>query len=155
MGNAAQFRDALKKEFPGAKYDEFSAADLDLLLPDLHHKPEPVPPSTPETLAQGNALLLAAGKAAGGSAALSKVQSLEFSGSGTSATPQGEIQTQLKLYIAYPDHYRMDTSVALPDQPRRLCWCLLMTARRLGPATHKVPGPFLPNKTRNSFGASY
>jgi zinc protease len=112
-GNAAQFRAALKKEFPGASYDEFSAADLDLLLPDLYRKPETVPPPTPETLAQGKALLSAATQAAGG-IALSKIQSLEYSGDGTTASPQGDFQTQLKLNIAYPDHYRLDTSVPVP-----------------------------------------
>lgn len=112
-GNAAQFRAALKKEFPNASYDEFSAADLDLLLPDLHRKPEVVPPPTPETLAQGKALLLAAGQAAGG-AALTKAQSLEYSGTGTTVTPQGDFQTQVKLYLLYPDSYRLETSVTLP-----------------------------------------
>lgn len=150
VGNAAQFRDALKKEFPGAKYDEFSAADLDLLLPDLHHKPEPVPPSTPETLAQGNALLLAAGKAAGGSAALSKVQSLEFSGSGTSATPQGEIQTQLKLYIAYPDHYRMDTSVALPGSATPFVLVLAYDGKAAWASNPQGSGP-LPSEQNAEF----
>jgi zinc protease len=112
-GNAAQFRAALKKEFPNASYDEFSAADLDLLLPDLHRKPEVVPPPTPETLAQGKAILLAAGQAAGGPA-LAKAQSLEYSGVGTTVTPQGDFQTQVKLYLLYPDSYRLETSVALP-----------------------------------------
>jgi zinc protease len=112
-GNAAQFRAALKKEFPDASYDEFSAADLDLLLPDIHRKPEIVPAATPETMAQGKALLLAAAQAAGGDV-LNKVQSLEFSGDGTTATPQGDFPTQLKLHMAYPDQYRLDTSVVTP-----------------------------------------
>lgn len=112
VGNAAQFRDALKKAFPGAIYDEFGAADLDLLLPELHRKPEVVPAPTPETLAQGKTILQSAAQASGGPA-LSKVQSIEYSALGQLVSTQGDLQVQLKLYMTFPDHYRLDTQVAL------------------------------------------
>lgn len=112
VGNAAQFRDALKKEFPDAAYDEFPVAALDLLLPELHRKSEPVPPATPETLAQGQTLLKAAAQAAGGDA-LSKIQSVEYTSSGVAESQQGAFPIQQKLYLAYPDHYRLETKVAL------------------------------------------
>ena len=112
-GNAAQFREALKKLFPDATYEEIPAAELDLLLPALHHTVEPNPPATPETLALGKSLLLTSAEAAGG-AALDKVMSLEYSATGKTQTAQGEFPIQLKLYMSYPDHYRMDTQLSFP-----------------------------------------
>lgn len=113
VGNAAQFRTALKQAFPDASYDEFSAADLDFLSPELHHKSEAIPPSTPESLAAGKKILDSAALAAGG-AALQKVQSVEFSGDGiTVAGQNGDLKTQVKVDIVYPDMlYRMDTTLA-------------------------------------------
>jgi zinc protease len=112
-GNASMFRDALKKEFPEASYEEFTPAEMDLLLPAMHRAPETVPAPTPETLAQGKSEIADAAQAAGG-AAISKIQSLEYSGVGVQASPQGDLPVQLKLYIAYPNHYRLDTVVNLP-----------------------------------------
>jgi hypothetical protein len=115
-GNAAQFRDALKREFPDASYDEFTAAEMDLLLPAMHRMPETVPPATPETLAQGKSEIAEAAQAAGG-AAVSKIQSVEYSGVGVQASPQGDLPVQLKLYLAYPNSYRLDTVVSMPGLP--------------------------------------
>jgi len=112
-GNASVFRDALKKEFPDATYDEFTAAQMDLLLPAMHRAPETIPAATPEALAQGKSEIAAAALAAGGPA-ISKVQSVEYSGVGIQASPQGDLPVQLKLYLAYPNHYRLDTVVNLP-----------------------------------------
>jgi len=110
-GNVAQFREALKKQFPDATYEEIPAAEIDLLLPALHRQPETIPAPTPETLAQGKSLLLSGAQAVG-AAALDKVQSLEFVASGKTQTAQGEFPIQLKLYLSYPDHYRMDTKIS-------------------------------------------
>lgn len=112
-GNAAQFRDNLKREFPDASYEEFTPAELDLLLPAMHRLPESVPAPTPETIAQGKSEIASAAQAAGGPA-VSKIQSVEYSGVGIQASPQGDLPVQLKLYLGYPNHYRMDTIVNLP-----------------------------------------
>jgi zinc protease len=112
-GNAAQFRDNLKREFPDASYEEFTPAELDLLLPAMHRLPETVPAATPETIAQGKSEIAAAAQAAGGPA-ISKIQSVEYSAFGIQATPQGDLPVQLKLYLGYPNRYRLNTVVNLP-----------------------------------------
>ena len=112
-GNAAQFRDNLKREFPDASYEEFTPAEMDLLLPAMHRLPETVPAATPETIAQGKSEIADAMQAAGGSA-VSKIQSVEYSGAGVQASPQGDLPIQLKLSLGYPNHYRLDTTVNLP-----------------------------------------
>jgi zinc protease len=112
-GNAAQFRDNLKREFPDATYEEFTAAEMDLLLPAMHRTPESVPPATPETIAQGKSEIADAAQAAGGPA-VSKIQSVEYSGAGVQASAQGDLPVQLKLDIGYPNRYRLDTTVSLP-----------------------------------------
>ena len=112
-GNAAQFRDALKREFPDASYEEFTPAEMDLLLPAMHRLPESVPAATPETIAQGKSEIANAAQAAGG-AAVAKIQSIEYSGVGVQASQQGDLPVQLKLALAYPSRYRLDTTVNLP-----------------------------------------
>jgi zinc protease len=109
-GNAAQFRDDLKKEFPNASYDEIPAGQLDLLLPGLRRKPEPIPAPTPETLAQGKNLLIRAIQAAGG-AAIVNIQSIECSSAGTVDIGQGQATTIQKLTLLYPDRLRIDTQL--------------------------------------------
>jgi zinc protease len=112
-GNAAQFRDNLKREFPDASYEEFTPPEMDLLLPAMHRLPETVPAATPETIAQGKSEIADAMQAAGGPA-VSKIQSVEYSGVGVQASPQGDLPVQLKLSLGYPNHYRLDTMVNLP-----------------------------------------
>jgi zinc protease len=112
-GNAAQFRDNLKREFPDATYEEFTSAEMDLLLPAMHRQPETVPAPTPETIAQGKSEIAAAMQAAGGPA-VSKIQSVDYSGVGVQASPQGDLPIQLKLSLGFPNHYRLDTMVNLP-----------------------------------------
>jgi zinc protease len=110
-GNAAQFRADLKKEFPNASYDEIPAGQLDVLLPGLRRKPEPIPAATPEALAQGKTLLIRAIQAAGG-AAIVNVQSIECASAGM--VDIGQVQpatTTRKLTILYPDRMRLDTKV--------------------------------------------
>jgi hypothetical protein len=48
VGNASAFRDGLKSAFPGAKYEEIAADDLDLMAPDLR-KPVPAVAGRPAT----------------------------------------------------------------------------------------------------------
>jgi zinc protease len=109
-GNAAQFRDELKKEFPAATIDEIPAGQLDLVLPGLYRKPEPIPAPTPETLAQGKTLLTHALQAAGG-ASISGVQSLEYSSAGTIVVGQGQETAVQKVTVLFPDHIRIDTEL--------------------------------------------
>jgi zinc protease len=114
VGNASQFRDALKKEFPGASYIEVPPGQLDLSVPDLYHKPDPLPATTPDSLAQGRALLLSALQAAGGVTNLSKVLSIESSFTDMMSAATGDTPVQRKLYIVYPDRFRLDTQVPVP-----------------------------------------
>jgi zinc protease len=109
-GNAAQFRDSLKKEFPNATYEEIPPNQLDLLLPGMRRKPETVPPATPESLAQGKTMFTRAVQAVGG-AAIGKVQSIECASAGTVDIGQGQATTIQKVTILYPNHFRVDTEL--------------------------------------------
>jgi zinc protease len=113
-GNASQFRDALKKEFPSAIYDEIPAAQLDLGQPDLRKYVEVVPAATPESIADGRSELAAAAQAAGGDA-LAKVQSVESTASGRISMGANELPFEAKIYVIYPDHLRIDTKIPLGD----------------------------------------
>lgn len=114
VGNASQFRDALKKQFPNATYDEIPAAQLDLGQPNLRKYAEIVPAATPETVAQGRSEMLAAAQAAGGDA-FAKLQSFEATGSGTAAMGGSDLPFQAKIYVIFPDHIRIDTKVPIGD----------------------------------------
>jgi zinc protease len=109
-GNAAQFRDSLKKEFPNATYEEIPPNQLDLLLPGMRRKPETVPPATPESLAQGKNMFTRAVQAVGGTA-IGKVQSIECRSAGTVDIGQGQATTIQMVSILYPDHFRVDTEL--------------------------------------------
>jgi len=113
-GNASQFRDELKKAFPGAAYDEIAAAQLDLMQPNLRKYVETVPPSTPEALSQGKEFMLAAAQATGGDA-LTKVQSLEASARGEAAVGGTQVPVESKIYVLFPDHLRVDTKLPFGD----------------------------------------
>ncbi|MGB9405224.1 MAG: hypothetical protein WCA98_16945 [Candidatus Acidiferrales bacterium] len=72
-----------------------------------------VPPATPETLAKGNSIVLAAAKAAGGDA-LKSLKSVEVTTSGKAASPDGPIDITIKLTIEYPN--LLVTEAKLPDR---------------------------------------
>ncbi len=114
VGNASQFRDALKKEFANATYDEIPAAQLDLGQPNLRKYVEVVPAATPESIADGRSELAVAAQAAGGDA-IAKVQSLESTGSGRISMGTNELPFEAKLYVIFPDHLRIDTKIPLGD----------------------------------------
>ena len=106
VGNASQFRDALKKAFPDAKHEEVPLDQLDLLNADLRRSPEGAPAATPESLARGRAILEAAAQAAGG-AEFGKIESLEISSSGQASGPGGQqISIDVKTQVLYPDRIR-------------------------------------------------
>src|SRR5713226_7902843 len=111
VGNVKQFRDPLKKEFPEASYVEIPFDEVDLLSTDLR-RPKEAPPATPESLARGSAILLAAAEAAGG-AALAGIESLEYSASERFSGPRGELATKTKLTVVYPDHVHVETTLPL------------------------------------------
>jgi zinc protease len=111
VGNTAKFRDELKKTFPDAKFDEVPFEQLDLLSADLRKPKETAVAATPESLAQGLAIVKAAADAAGG-AALSKVQSMESNSKGNAFGPGGqEIPIEVKTQVAYPDHIHVEVKL--------------------------------------------
>jgi len=107
VGNVGQFRDALKKEFPNATYEEIPFDQVDLLRPDLRKAKETVPAATPESLERGKAILMAAAEATGG-AALGKIESLEATLTGQAFSPQGQIPIDVKVYMRLPSQIRVD-----------------------------------------------
>jgi zinc protease len=117
VGNAGAFRESLAKAFPGSKFDEVRAADLDLLAADLRRKPPEgstnagVPAPTPESLDKGRALLLEAAKTAGGDA-LTAIKSLDLTAKGN-LNQQGAGDVELHLRISYPDRMRLDMTAAI------------------------------------------
>lgn len=111
VGNVSRFRDALKKEFPNAKYEEIAYDQLDLLAADLRKPKEVEEAATPESIERGKAILAAAAQAAGG-AALDGIESVEFATSGKIFVPQGEFPTQSKAWVVFfPDRLRVETTL--------------------------------------------
>jgi len=111
VGNVKEFRDALKKDFPNASFEEIPYEQLDLLSPNLRRPKEVAAAPTPAGLERGKAILAAAAEAAGG-ASLAKVESLEVSSTGQLFTPQGQFDVQIRVQVAYPDRVR--TEIQLP-----------------------------------------
>ncbi len=111
VGNVGQFRDALKKQFPDAKYEEISFDQVDLLRPDLRKAKESAPPATPESLERGKVVLLAAAQAAGGPA-LGKIESMELTLTGQASSPQGQVPIEVKVQMALPAQIRVDVKTS-------------------------------------------
>ncbi|HXQ26592.1 MAG TPA: pitrilysin family protein [Candidatus Acidoferrales bacterium] len=106
-GNVAAFRDALKKAFPDAKYEEIPFDQVDVLAPDLRQAKQA---ATPESLARGGEILLAAAKAVGGDA-LTSVTALQMTENGKLIGPGGEtpgMDRNIKWLVSYPDRARGD-----------------------------------------------
>jgi zinc protease len=102
VGNVSQFRDELKKEFPGAQFTEIAADQLDATRPDLR-KPAPASAAlTPEALARGKEILLAGAKAAGGDA-LASVKSLAMNETGGMFNQGNEAPIKVSWLVFYPD----------------------------------------------------
>jgi zinc protease len=102
VGNVSQFRDELKKEFPGAQFTEIAADQLDATRPDLR-KPAPASAAlTPEALARGKEILLAGAKAAGGDA-LASVKSLAMNETGGMFNQGNEAPIKVSWLVSYPD----------------------------------------------------
>jgi zinc protease len=102
-GNVGAFRDSLKKEFPDAQFVEIPFDQIDVLSPDLHAAKQGAVAASPESLAQGNQILLAAAQAAGGDS-LKSVTTLGISENGKIHNPNGDQPLAVKWQVAYPDH---------------------------------------------------
>ncbi len=111
-GNVGAFRDALKKAFPDAQYQEIPFDQVDLLAPDLR-KPT-VAPASGASIEQGRQILLAAAKAAGGDS-LASLASLRMTEDGKIIRPDGDIPRSVKWTVAYPDRARGEFSLAGQD----------------------------------------
>ncbi len=111
VGNVSKFRDALKKEFPRATFEEIPFDQVDLLSADLRKHKEPAPAAPPEALDRGRAILAAAAQAAGG-AALTRLESLEVTAIGQAFTPQGELPIEVKAQVLFPDSIRVEVKLA-------------------------------------------
>jgi zinc protease len=101
-GNVAAFRDALKKEFPDAQYVEIPFDQIDVVSPDLRASKQEAVVASPESLAQGKQILLAAAQAAGGDA-LKSVTTLNISENGKIHNPNGDQPLKVNWQVAYPD----------------------------------------------------
>ena len=102
-GNVSAFRDALKKEFPDAQYTEIPFNQVDVLTADLRKSRPVTAEATPESVALGKEILLAAAKAAGGDALIT-VKSIGMTEKGTFFTQQGDTAITVKWQVSYPDH---------------------------------------------------
>jgi zinc protease len=106
-GNVAAFRDALKKEYPSAKFDEIAADQIDLLAPDLRRAKPVVAAATPESLAAGKELLDAAVQAAGGDA-LKSVSGLAMTEEDKLLGSDGSMPRDVTWSVAYPNRCRAE-----------------------------------------------
>ncbi|HEV2387512.1 MAG TPA: pitrilysin family protein [Candidatus Acidoferrales bacterium] len=106
-GNAAGFRDALKRAFPGAVYEEVPASQLDLLAPGLRRAAAVVPAPTPASLEQGRIALATALDAAGGKA-MAGVKNVQATEAGQVSSAQGSLAIDETYQVAYPDRFHSD-----------------------------------------------
>jgi zinc protease len=109
-GNISAFRDDLKKAFPDAKYEEIPFEQVDVIAPDLRKPKEAAVVATPESVARGKEILLAAAKAAGGEA-LATVTTISMTDSGTLTEPSGELPLTVKWQVSYPNRSHGDVSM--------------------------------------------
>ena len=116
-GNVSAFRDALKKEFPDAQYVEIPFDEVDVLAADLRKSKPASVEATPESLAQGKEVLMAAAKAAGGDT-LATVTSISMTENGKYFTQQGDVAITVKWQVSYPDrsHGEVDVGGNLATQ---------------------------------------
>ncbi len=108
-GNVSAFRDALKKAFPDAKYEEISFDQVDLLAPDLRKSKQAA--ATHASLEQGKQIILAAAQAAGGNA-LSSLAALKMTEDGKIMRPDGDVPRSVKWLVSYPDRARGEFSLS-------------------------------------------
>jgi zinc protease len=110
-GDASAFRDALKKEFPGAQITELRFDEVDVLSPDLREPNQTAAAATPESAQQGKEILLAAANAAGGEK-LAYIKTLGINENGKLSYPQGDAPLKVKWMVSYPDRSHGDVKLA-------------------------------------------
>ena len=101
-GNVGAFRDSLKKEFPDAQFVEIPFDQIDVVSPDLRAANPEAVVASPESLAQGQQILMAAAQAAGGDS-LKSVATLGFAESGKIYNQGGDQPLKVEWQVAYPD----------------------------------------------------
>jgi len=111
VGNAAEFRDAVKKEFAGAQIEEIPFDRVNVLSADLRRAQEKGAAATPEAIERGKEIMTAAAAAAGG-AAVAKIVSFEYTASGQLITPQQNLPLEMNVKVVYPNRARSDVMLA-------------------------------------------
>lgn len=109
-GNIGAFRDALKKEFPNATYEEIPFDQIDALATDLRKPKEKSEEATPESFERGKQILLAAAQAAGGDA-LASVTAIKMTEKGSLTGPNGETPVTVSWRVSYPYNSYGDVSM--------------------------------------------
>jgi zinc protease len=102
-GNVSAFRDALKKAFPEAKYEEIAFDQVDLVAPDL--RKAKVASATNASIEQGKQIVLAAARAAGGDM-LASLAAVRMTEDGKIFRPDGDTARSVKWVVSYPDRAR-------------------------------------------------
>jgi zinc protease len=102
VGNVAKFRDDLKKSFPDAVFTEIPADRIDATRPDLQKPAQAIASITPESLARGKELLLAAAKAAGGDS-LASVKGIAMHENGSMFNQGAAAPLTVSWLVSYPD----------------------------------------------------
>ena len=113
VGNLGAFREPLKQAYPGARFEEVSAAELDLLAADLRRKPSGnapdsgAPAATPESLEKGRELLSTAAQTVGG-AAIAAVKTVDVAARGKLYQQGADNEILLHLQVSYPESMRLE-----------------------------------------------
>ncbi len=111
-GNVSAFRDAIKKEFAGARYEEIAFDKIDVLAADLRKPREAGTAATPESIARAKEIIAAAIEATGGAAALNKITGVAYAGNGDIVTPQGAFPLVAKATAQFPDKIWVELNIA-------------------------------------------
>lgn len=119
VGNVSEFREKLKKEFPNAQYTEIPFEQVDVLASDLRRARQASAEVTPETLARGKEILLAAAQAAGGDK-LSSVTGLTMTERGKFFGYQNGAELTVNWIVSYPDRSHGDVSLG-PNKVVQIC----------------------------------
>lgn len=116
VGNAGAFRDALKKQFPAARFNEIPFDQIDLLAAGLRKPKDAAAGASPEAATQAREIVAAAIEAAGGAAAIQRVTGVAFSSAGKVNTPQGEFDITVKSHVVLPDKVWMEVGTPFGAQ---------------------------------------
>lgn len=110
-GNVSAFREAIRREFPGAQFEEISFDQVDLLAADLRKVKEVASSASLESAARAKEIIAAAIEASGGAAAIQKITGAAFSSTGEFVTPQGTFPAAVKTMAAFPDKVWVEVQI--------------------------------------------